>query len=135
METQTRKRRRRYSERERQQLVAAWRESGASAAAFSAQSGVDKSNLWRWSRDVERDARPREKSSRRQVVSAPSSRFIELRVDRGTQKQPGAVTTAGGNTPLFEVSGPLGIRVRVYAGVDAETLSQLLGALQGGARC
>jgi transposase-like protein len=134
METQTKKRRGRYSEHERRQLIAAWRESGMSAAAFSEQAGVNKSNLWRWSSEVEPARQSRGKGTGRAAAPQAKSRFIELRVDQDAER-PSAAATANGNTPLFEVAGPLGVRVRVYAGVDAETLSRLLTALSAGARC
>jgi transposase-like protein len=134
METQTKKRRRKYSKQDRQQLIAAWRESGMSAAAFSEQAGVSKSNLWRWLSEVERAAQSRGRGTDRAAAPHAKSRFIELRVDHDVGR-PAAAAIGNGHRPLFEVAGPLGVRVRVYAGVDAETMSQLLTALSGGARC
>ena len=134
METPAKKRRGRFSERERQQLIAAWRESGMSAARFSEQAGVNKSNLWRWSSELEPVAQSRGRAAGRSAAPQADSRFIELRVNQ-PMEQPVVAASADGRAPVFEVAGPLGVHVRVYAGVDAETLSRLLAALSAGARC
>ena len=130
METQARKRRRRFSEQERKQLIAAWRESGMSAAKFSERAGVNKSNLWRWASEFETTTPPRRTTAVRQA----KPRFIELRVNQPMERVDAAVS-ADGHAPLVDVTGPLGMRVRVYAGADVETLSRLLAALSAGARC
>lgn len=132
METQARKRRRRFSEQERKQLIAAWRESGMSAAKFSERAGVNKSNLWRWASEFESALQPRSRGGRAQRQAKP--RFIELRVNQPMERRDAAVS-GDGHAPLFDVAGPLGMRVRVYAGADVEALSRLLAALSAGARC
>jgi transposase-like protein len=52
------RRRRRWSAEEKEALLNAWRASGLSAREFSRREGLQKTSLWRWSRE------------RRQAVSA-----------------------------------------------------------------
>jgi transposase-like protein len=134
MEARPKRRRARFNKQEIQQLLAAWHKSGMSAAAFAQQAGVNKSNLWRWTRSVGQDPERRVKAGRPGRGEARGSRFIEVRVDRDS-KRSAAAATAPEHVPHFEIEGPFGMRVRVYPGADAETLGRLLAALPGGARC
>jgi transposase-like protein len=133
METQTKKRRRRLSPSEQQKLVTEWRASGLSAGAFGEQVGVNKSNLARWARATEEGFENLGRRRRRANSVRPSS-FVELRMDRdaGRSSTPSATIE---RVPMIEVYGPLGVAVRVYAGVDAETLTRVLAVLQGATRC
>jgi transposase-like protein len=136
METRPGKQRRRFSEQERQQLVAAWRKSGLSADEFSQKAGLGRSNLWRWSRAQRDTDTPRRRDNERRQEAAKASSFIELQVGHAARiERPAAAMRTSVQTPVFEVEAPFGLRVRVYAGADAETLRHLFDLLPGAARC
>jgi transposase len=128
METESKKRRRRFSEQDRLQLIAAWRKSGESAAKFAGSRGVHASNLWRWA------------SAREQAEGTPSkaaarsASFVELRVDASAGRAPVDRSDVE-PAPHFQIEGPFGLRVRVYPGADVETLTRLLAALPVSGRC
>jgi len=99
--------------------------------------GLGKSNLWRWSRAVQSDGLVSGRDAERGVEKGAASPFVEVQVGRGAGAlQPNAATRAtSGQPPAIEIEGPLGFRVRVYPGADAETLRQLFDLLPGAARC
>jgi transposase len=128
METEPKKRRRRFGEQERLQLIAAWRRSGESAAKFAASRGVHASNLWRWASALEQaEATPLKAAAR------PTG-FVELRADAGAGRTT-AERTEAAPARHFLIEGPFGLRVHVYPGADVETLTRLLAALPVSGRC
>jgi transposase-like protein len=137
METKPGKQRRRFSKDERQQLVAAWHKSGLSADAFSHQVGLCRSNLWRWSRAATDNGSARGRVAGRRVQNTAATPFVELQVSRAARTEQPATSarTASAHAPAFEIEGPFGFRVRIYAGADSETLRQLFELLPGAARC
>jgi transposase len=129
METEPKKRRRRrFSEQDRLQLIAAWRKSGESASKFAESRGVHASNLWRWASALEQAEETPSKAAAR-----PTG-FVELRVDASAGRAV-AERTDVEPAPQFQIEGPFGLRVRVYPGADVETLTRLLAALPGSGRC
>jgi transposase-like protein len=136
METRPGKQRRRFSEQERQQLLAAWRKSGLSADEFSQKAGLCRSNLWRWSRAQQDASTPHGRDNERRREATKAASFIELQVGHGARiERPASAERTSAQTPVFEVEAPFGLRVRVYAGADAETLRQLFELLPGATRC
>jgi transposase-like protein len=126
MEPAAKRKRKRYSEQERQQLLAAWRSSGESAARYGLLVGVNPSNLSRWATTAEGregkalSGRP---ARRRGFVElrAASARLDEVRGDRdGVQ---------------FEVECPTGVRIRVFRDAAPEAIARLVGALGGTRAC
>lgn len=128
METESKKRRRRFSEQDRRQLIAAWRKSGESASKFAESRGVNASNLWRWASALEQT-----EGTPLKAAARPTG-FVELRVDASAGRAV-AERTDVERAPQFQIEGPFGLRVRVYPGADIETLTRLLAALPGSGRC
>jgi hypothetical protein len=91
--------------------VAAWRESGQSAAAFCADKDYSASTLY---------YRARQPKGRK-VKQAQSARVVLARVVRKA-----SVSTLGAAPLVIQVGSA---RVEVTAGADRETLSELLHAL------
>lgn len=70
---------RRRSDEEKRELLAEWRASGLSRAAFARQQGVSPSSLYRWRRALERPAFV-------EVVAAePTGSAFVLRLPRGVE--------------------------------------------------
>lgn len=125
MEPAAKRKRRRYSEQERQQLTAAWRSSGESAARYGQRVGVNASNLVRWATTVEArqgKARTGHRARRGFVeLRTASAQFDESRVDRDDVQ--------------FEVECATGVRIRVFRNADPEAIVRLVGALGGTGSC
>jgi len=105
-------RRRRWSAAEKQQLVEATLEPGASVSAVAREAGVHPSQLFGW---------------RRQMRSATPISFAPVRVAEETS----AATLAGCGTIEIELAGA---RMRISGAVDSATLTAVLAALAGGRR-
>ena len=98
-----------------------WKKSGQATAAFAAEIGVNPRTLayWRWKlgRDAERRSERREPTRRpRSQKRTPSIQLVEL-IAPENESNPGEA---------FEVICANGVRVRVPARFEAESLSQLL---------
>jgi len=106
-------RRRRWSAAEKQQLVEATLEPGASVSAVAREAGVHPSQLFGW---------------RRQMRSATPISFAPVRVEEETSS---AATLAGCGTIEIELAGA---RMRISGAVDSATLTAVLAALAGGRR-
>jgi hypothetical protein len=102
-----------WHEAEAKVVVAAWRESGTSLAAFARERGVDAARVARWS------ARLR--------AASEQVRFHPVRVmDAGH---------SAGRPDLMELVLVDGTRVRVPAGFAAADLGRLLDVLEERKRC
>ena len=123
MESEQRRRRRRYSPAERQQLVAAWQSSGESAAKFGERHDVHASNLIRW----EQAAGSRPGSSRRR--RAEKHGFVELRsiAERSDARN--------ADTAHLEIECPNGLKLRALSPIDVDVLARLVAEVGGVAPC
>lgn len=110
--------RRRWSESEKQRLVAETFEPGLSVSLVARRRGVDPSLLFRWRRRLVGPADPL-------PVFAP----VEV-AHREPDPSPAVVpvTAAGG---LIEIELTGGHRLRVDRHVDADALRRVLGVLEG----
>ena len=124
MEATAEQKRRRYSVSEREQLVAAWKSSGLSAAAFGQLHGVHTSNLWRWTKQ------PGRKRGRRRARTAHD--FVELRPAAKPNVRERLADTA---TSRVEVVCPNGVRVRLLQDIDIAALAALVEALGASGPC
>lgn len=108
-------RRRRWSAAEKEQLVAASLEPGASVSALARAAGLDPSQLYGWRRQLCGRTQPAAAFAAVQVAAAP---------------QP--AVAAGSGVIEIELAG--GTRLRISGGVDAAVLTATLGALAAGGR-
>lgn len=106
-------RRRRWSRAEKEALVAATLEPGASVSAVARSAGIHASQLYGWRRGL---------CSRRQATPA----FAAVRV----VGEPASTSVPG----LIEIEFATGARMRVTGAVDAAALTAAVTALAGGAR-
>ena len=101
---------RRWGATDAERMLAAWRASGQSVAAFARQHGLSSVRLLRWRAQLEHRAVPV---------------FHPVQVVQGAQAAAMA-TTAGLD---LEVRG--GRRIRVYAGFDPVLLEELVRTVEG----
>ncbi len=106
-------RRRRWSSAEKQQLVAATLEPGASVSTIARRAGIHPSQLYGW---------------RRQLRVPRPTGFMPVRV------APAATPCGRGDGGTIEIEFSGGTRVRITGAVDPGTLSAALAALALGAR-
>ncbi|AUN32338.1 hypothetical protein C0V82_18320 [Niveispirillum cyanobacteriorum] len=108
--------RRRWSEPEKQRLVAETFEPGMSVSLVARRRGVDPSLLFRW---------------RRRLVGPadPLPVFAPVEVARGEPTPPPAVTPVPTGGGLIEIELAGGLRLRVDQHVDADALRRVLGVL------
>lgn len=104
-------RRRRWNSAEKQQLVTASLEAGASVSAIAREAGIHPSQLYGW---------------RRQLRAQPQAGFAPVRV------APAALTDV--SSPTIEIEFASGARMRITGAADATTLLAVVGALAGGRR-
>jgi transposase-like protein len=96
-------------------LARRWRESGATARAFAQEHGVTAWTLYYWRKRLARDERPARRRRRtRRVRLAPVH----------------VVASAEANGGDLEVLLASGDRVRVPAGVSADTLRRVVEVLR-----
>jgi transposase len=106
-------RRRHWNAAEKQRLVAATLEPGASVSAIAREAGVHPSQLWGW---------------RRKLRAAAPTSFAPVRV----AEEPLPIAAHGSaGTIEIELSGA---RLRITGAVDPSTLTAVLAALAGGRR-
>ena len=115
------RRRRRRSAEEKQSLLHAWRTSGLSAREFSRREGLQKTSLWRWSREPEVAS-----EGRKPKVSIT---FAPVHVASMASKPIAVVERVVAEVLVRDV------RVRVLDGADAAQVAGLVKALAGGSRC
>jgi transposase len=106
-------RRRRWSAGEKQELVAASLEPGASVSVLARQAGIDPSQLYGWRRQLR--------------VKTPIG-FAPARI--APEAAPAGLTGLG----TIEIEFATGARMRVTGAVDAATLGAGLAALTCGRR-
>jgi transposase len=108
-------RRRRWSQEDKERLVAASLEPGANASAVARQAGVHTSQLFRW---------------RRQLCtrSEPALSFSAVMVNPSPVTA--AITPAAG---LIEIEFT-GVRVKISGAADPATVSAVVGTLAGAHR-
>jgi len=106
-------RRRRWSAAEKQGLVAATLEPGASISAIAREAGIHPSQLYGW---------------RRQLRSQSSAGFAPVRI----ASEAASVATPGGGA--IEIELATGIRMRITGAVDRATLMAAIAALADGLR-
>ncbi len=110
--------RRRWSEPEKQRLVAETFEPGMSVSLVARRRGVDPSLLFRW---------------RRRLVGPadPLPVFAPVEVARGEPFLSPAVAPPAAGDGLIEIELAGGQRLRVDRHVDADALRRVLGVLEG----
>jgi transposase len=106
-------RRRRWSWAEKQRLVAASLEPGASVSAVAREAGIHPGQLYGW---------------RRQLRVASQIGFAEVRIAPDTA--PAGLSAPG----MIEIEFSTGARMRIAGAVDAATLTAAVAALAGGRR-
>ena len=102
-------RRRRWSQAEKERIVAAVLVPGANASAVAREAGIHVSQLFRWRQEL---------------------------CTQSTEPKFAAVTLTAPATPagLIEVELPAGARLRIAGPIDAATVSAAITALARGAR-
>jgi len=113
------------SEAKWSERVRAWRESGESAQAFSADKGYAAASLKWWSSRLRRSKRALPSTRSLALRSAPE-RIAMARVIR--RAEPRALSSAVVAPLVVEISG---VRVVVGAGFDAALLREVVTALRG----
>ena len=104
-------RRRRWSATEKQQLVAASLEPGASVSALAREAGIHASQLYGWRRQLR--------------TAAPPMSFAPVRI-----AAPASIVGPG----TIEIEFASGARLRITGAVDPATLTAAIAALAGGQR-
>jgi transposase len=108
-------RRRRWSAAEKERLVAASLEAGASVSAVARQAGMHPSQLYGWRRQLLRPLQPAARFAAVRIAAEPAS----------------AGLPAGG---LIEVEFANGSRMRISGAIDPTTLTTTIATLAGGRR-
>ena len=106
-------RRRRWSSTEKEQLVAATLEPGASVSAVAREAGLHPSQLYGW---------------RRQLCAQPPIGFAPVQI--APEVSPAGLGGAG----AIEIEFATGARMRVTGAVDPATLRAAVAALADGRR-
>ena len=104
-------RRRRWNAAEKQRLVAATLEPGASVSAIARDAKIHPSQLYGW---------------RRQLRAQPSAGFAPVRI---SPEAASAVMSGGGT---IEIEFANGTRMRITGAIDRAALAAAIGALAGG---
>ena len=107
-------RRRRWSSAEKQRLVAASLEPGASVSAIAREAGIHPGQLYGW---------------RRQLRVASQIGFAAVQIAPDAAQRPGL---SGAGTIAIEFAS--GARMRITGAVDATTLAAALAVLAAGRR-
>jgi transposase-like protein len=110
-----------YSSEAKLRILSDWRGSGVSAAAFSRQCGVSATTLYEWRKQQTTGDVP---PAFRPVLVRDIAETTPAAAERAEQRaeRPVAVLENGG------------VRVTLFAGMDARLLSDLVAALRGGDR-
>jgi len=108
-------RRRRWRTAEKERLVAASLETGASVSVVAREAGIQPSQLYGWRRQLLRR-------------SPPAASFAAVRI--AAEPAPAGLPAAG----LIEVELANGSRMRISGVVDAATLTTTIATLAGGGR-
>jgi transposase-like protein len=116
------RRRRRRSAEEKRSLLDAWRASGLSAREFSRREGLQKTCLWRWSRE------PGLAASETRKPTA-SITFAPVHVASAAVRPTSSVERVVAEVLVRD------LRVRVVDGADVTQVASLVKALTGGSAC
>ena len=110
---------RRRSAREWARLVAAWKESGKSAADFAATRGIEPGRLtwWKW------------KLTSRTVAPAEELRLVEVET-APAETAPTTATATVITFPAWEITSARGDVLRVYRSIAPEELAAVLSVLR-----
>jgi transposase len=106
-------RRRRWSSAEKQQLVSASLEAGASVSAVAREAGIQPGQLYGW---------------RRQMGVRARSGFAAVRI------APEAALAGLGDRGTIEIEFATGARMRITGAVDADALTAAVAVLAEGRR-
>jgi transposase len=106
-------RRRRWSATEKERLVAATLEPGASVTAIAREAGIAAGQLYGW--------------RRQQLRARVPNGFVPVRI------APGAAAAEGASGAI-EIDFATGARMRITGAVDAATLTATIAALLRGGR-
>jgi transposase len=109
-------RRRRWSRAEKERIVAAAMEPGASASAVAREAGIHASQLYRWRQELCGAARAEQGFAAVTIAPEPSLAAMPTS------------TPSGG---LIEIELASGARLRISGAVDAATVSAVIAALTG----
>ena len=108
-------RRRRWSAAEKERLVAASLEPGASVSAVAREAGMHPSQLYGWRRQLLREPQP-------------AASFAAVRIE--AEPAPAGLPGPG----LIEVEFANGLRLRITGSVDPATLTTTIASLADGRR-
>ena len=108
-------RRRRWSAAEKERLVAASLEPGASVSAVARDAGIHASQLYGWRRQLLRRSQPAASFAAVRIAAEPAATDLPV---------PG----------LIEVEFANGSRMRITGAVDPATLAAAVAALMSGVR-
>lgn len=108
-------RRQAKSKEEQRTILAAWRESGQSAARYSEENDLGASCLWRWRRE--------------QDGAQPGPAFVRV------EPEPECRAVCGGHVGQVEIELPGGPVVRLSGPVDMGHLATFLRSLAGSCGC
>ena len=108
-------RRRRWSAAEKERLVGASLERGASVSAIASEAGIHQGQLYGWRRQLLRRSQPPATFATVQIAAEPA---------------PTALPAAG----LIEVEFANGSRMRISGAVDPATLGATVAVLASGGR-
>jgi transposase len=108
-------RRRRWSAAEKERLVAASLEPGASVSAVAREAGLHPSQLYGWRRQLLRRTQP-------------AAGFAAVRI--ATEGAPSGLPAGG----VIEVEFANGSRMRISGAIDPATLTTAIAMLVGGGR-
>ncbi len=110
------RRRRHWSRAEKERIVAATLEPGATILGVAREFGVHSSQVFRWRQELCGKA------------AAPASGFVGVAIAAAPE-------TAAPSTPgLIEVELETGARIRISGAADAATVTAVIGALRAGSR-
>lgn len=117
------RRRRRFREDEKRDVLARWKASGLGAKSFARQEGMSAANLWRWKEALsESEKAETSKLARRATIS-----FAPVRVSEKRERED-AETCA-------EIVMDGRVRVRVFAGADMSVIGALVRELSRWQSC
>jgi len=105
-------------------VLAAWRQSGVTQAAFCRREGISTATFYWWKRRLGGEGKGSACATRR----APhADRFVELRPAEAATASTGPAPLIG---PVYEVVLAGGRTIRVGERFDPETLSRLIAAVE-----
>ncbi len=113
-------------ERRWRRLLRGWRRSGLSVREFCEWHALSEPSFYSWRRELgkrDREAASR-RATRRNGLATDTAQFLPVHVIEEAVQDPPA-------SRWVEVQLPSGVRLRVPAGFDRQTLADVLAALEG----